>query len=94
LQEKRIHKEKIEQKYDPLPYFLQEIEAVGRLRNALASKWSSNILARLRRHIQRSSSEGSHHQIIRESDIVAIHGSPYYDDGLVYYTFYVKNGKT
>ena len=31
--------------------------------------------------------------ILRESDIVPIHGSPYKDGDILYYSFYVEDGK-
>ena len=89
--------------------FVQEIEAVGSLRQALINKWNQSIMASIR--YKRNSVKTANNEeisstctkrrthvsaktlILRESDIVPIHGSHYKDGDILYYSFYVEDGK-
>ena len=82
---------------------------MGSLRKALTNKWNQNIMASIRyrrnsvktddneeisstRTIRRTHVSAKT-LILRESDIVPIHGSPYKDGDILYYSFYVEDGK-
>lgn len=63
-----------------------------KLRSALVAKYNEYILAMLR--YRRSASGSKQSMTLRDSNIVAIHGSPRLDGQILYFSFYIRDGKS